>query len=48
MNVLKCNFYVFPNITGIVNFQWKNTDVTKSQGMCHVIYTLIESSLCKA
>ena len=29
---------VFPDITKSANFHWKNADVIRNQGMCHVIY----------
>ena len=29
---------VFPDVTKIVDFQWKNADVNRTQGVCHVIY----------
>ena len=38
---------VFPNITKIANFWLKNADVSRTQGVCHVIYVFFESSLGK-
>ena len=38
---------VFPNITKIANFWSKNADVSRTQGVCHVIYVFFESSLGK-
>ena len=29
---------VFPDILEIVDFRWKNADVSGTQGLCHVIY----------
>ena len=29
------------------DFQWKNTDISKTQGVCHVIIILFGSSLGK-
>ena len=38
---------VFLNITKIADFWVKNADVTRTQGVCHVIYTFFRSSLGK-
>ena len=38
---------VFPDILKIADFRWKNADVSKTQGACHVIYVFFESSLGK-
>ena len=35
------------DITKIAEFGWKNADVSRTQGMCHVIYVFFESSLGK-
>ena len=36
---------VFPDITKIADFWWKNADVSRTQVVCHVIYVLFGSSL---
>ena len=33
---------VFPDITEIVNFWWKDTDVRRIPGVCHVIYIFFD------
>ena len=38
---------VFLNIAKLVNFKRKNADVSKIQGMCHVIYVIFGPSLGK-
>ena len=38
---------VFLNIRKVVSFQLKNADVSRTQGVCHVIYTFFRSSLDK-
>ena len=38
---------VFLDITKVAGFRWKNADVSRTQGVCHVIYTFFESSLGK-
>ena len=38
---------VFLNITRVVDFQWKNVDVSRTQAVCHVVYIFFESSLGK-
>ena len=35
------------DITKIAEFGWKNADVSRTQGMCHVIHVFFESSLGK-
>ena len=35
------------DITKIAEFRWKNADISRTQGMCHVIYVFFESSLGK-
>ena len=35
---------VFPGITKIADFCWQNADVSKTQGVCHVIYVFFGSS----
>ena len=40
-------FSVSPDITKINNFRWKNADVSRTQGLCQVIYTFFGSSLGK-
>ena len=39
---------VFLDIAKFADFRWKNADVSRIQGMCHVIYTFFGSSLGKA
>ena len=36
--LLKCICTVFLDITKVADFQWKNADVSRTQGVCHVIY----------
>ena len=38
---------VFFDITKIADFWWKNADVSRTQGVCHVIYIFLGSSLGK-
>ena len=38
---------VFLDITKFVDFPWQNADVSRTLGMCHVIYIIFESSLDK-
>ena len=38
---------VFLDIAKFANFQWKNADVSITQGLCHVIHMLFGSSLGK-
>ena len=38
---------VFPDILKIANIRSKNADVSRTQGMCHVIYIFFGSSLGK-
>ena len=45
--VLQCNIYLYFSITKVSDFYWKNTDVSRTQGVCHVIYMFIGSSLGK-
>ena len=46
--VSKCNLYLyFFNIANFADFQRRNTDVSKTQSVCHVIHTFFGSSLCK-
>ena len=39
--------FTFLDIIKIIDFQWKNTDVNKTKGLCHVIYIFFRSSLGK-
>ena len=32
---------VFPNITKTADFRRKNAEVSRTQGVCHVIYVLL-------
>ena len=38
---------VFLDIAKFANFQWKNADGSRTQGLCHVIRILFGSSLGK-
>ena len=38
---------VFLDIAKFADFRLKNADVSRTQGMCHVIYTFFGSSLGK-
>ena len=37
----------FYDITKFADFRWKNADVSKSQGVCHMIHIFFGSSLGK-
>ena len=39
--------YVFLDITKVAGFQCKNDDVSRTQGVCHVIFVFLGSSLGK-
>ena len=38
---------VFPDVTKIADFQWKNADVSRTQGVCHVTFVFFWSPLGK-
>ena len=38
---------VFLDMTRFANFQWKNADVGRTQGVCHVIHIFFGFSLGK-
>ena len=38
---------VYPDILKTVDFWRKNTDISRTQGVCHVIYVFLGSSLGK-
>ena len=38
---------VFLDITEVVDFSWKNADVSRTQGVCHMIHIFFGSSLGK-
>ena len=38
---------VFVDIAKFANFQWKNADVSRTQGVCHMIYVFFGSYLGK-
>ena len=40
---LKCNISVFLNIIKVYDFHRKNADISRTQGVCHVIYMLYKS-----
>ena len=37
---------VFLDIAKLADFPLKNTDVSRTQGVCHMIYIFFGSSLC--
>ena len=37
----------FLDIAKFADIRWKNADVSRTQGMCHVIHMFFESSLGK-
>ena len=39
--------YVFLAIAKFADFRWKNADVSRTQGLCHVIHLFFVSSLDK-
>ena len=41
------SIFVFPDILKIADFRRKNADVSRTQGVCHVIYVFYGSSLDK-
>ena len=47
--VSKYNLYlsVFVDIAKLADFRWKNTDVSKTQEVCHVFHIFFGSSLGK-
>ena len=38
---------VFLDVAKFADFRWKNAGVSRTQGMCHVIYIFFGSSLVK-
>ena len=38
---------VYPDILKIVDFQWKNADINRTQEVCYKIYVFLGSSLGK-
>ena len=38
---------VFLDIAKFADFRWKNADVSRTQGVCHMIYIFFGSSLDK-
>ena len=38
---------VFPDIAKFADFQWKNVDVGRTQGVCYVIHIFFGSSFGK-
>ena len=36
------SIYVFLDMKEVADFRWKNADVSKTQGVCRVIYTFFE------
>ena len=45
--VSKFNLSIFPDIAKFADFRWKNADISRTQGVCHVIYIFLGSSLSK-
>ena len=41
------SIYVFLDVAKFADFRRKNADVSRTQGMCHAIYTFFGSSLGK-
>ena len=41
------SIFIFLDIGKSADFWWKNADVSRTQGLCHVINTLFGSSLGK-
>ena len=39
--------YVFLDTNKVADLRWKNVDVSRTQGECHVIYVFFGSSLSK-
>ena len=37
----------FLDVTKITDFWWKNSNVSRTEGLCHMIYMFFESSLGK-
>ena len=45
--VSKCNVYLFLDIAKFADFQLKNADITRTQGVCHEIHRFFGSPLAK-
>ena len=45
--VSTCNLYIFLGIAKVADFELKNADVSRTKGLCYVIYKLFGSSLGK-
>ena len=45
--IMKWNLSVFLDTKEVIDFRWKNADVCRTQGVCHVIYIYFGSSLGK-
>ena len=41
------SIFVFLRIKRVADYRWKNADVGRTQGVCHVIYMFLESLLGK-
>ena len=41
------SIHVFPDILRVADLRWKNTDVSRTQGVCQVIYVFSGSCLGK-
>ena len=42
--LLKWNVYLYFDITKVADFCYKNADVSRTQGVCHMIYMFFGSS----
>ena len=38
---------VFPDIEKLADFRWKNADISRTEGLCHVIHIVFGSFLGK-
>ena len=38
---------IFLDVTKVADFLWKNANISRNQGVCHVIYIIFGSSLPK-
>ena len=46
--IIKNSIYIlFLDIAKLADFLWQNADVSRTQGVCHVIYIFFGSSLGK-
>ena len=47
MSIKKQSVFVILNRTNAVDFQWENADISRSRGVCHVIYIFFGAPLGK-